>query len=242
MGPLLMSDFDDVRCMDAPLADRLEAYAARLMTARPIIADAYSSLVERLVNAGAGSEALGVGDTMPSFSLPDSKGRIRRLEEFIADGPLVVSFNRGHWCSFCRLELLALNEIVPELQSRGASLLSIMPETAVLTRRLIDDYDLAFPILTDIDNGLALRANLMISLGAAIRDLLQGLGTDLAQFQGNSAWFVPIPATYVVDEGYRIIAGQAEPDFRRRMAPSAILDALDGRSSPDSAAPSPLRG
>jgi peroxiredoxin len=221
-----MSDFDDVRCLDASLGDKLEAYWARLQIGRPVIADAYVKLVERLVSIGAGKEALAVGDIMPSFSLPDSNGQLRRLEEFLAAGPLVVSFNRGHWCSFCRLELLALNEIVPELAVRGASLVSIMPETETETHRLVADYGLHFPILTDIDNGLTLSANLMISLGPAVRELLLGGGTDLAKFQGSDAWFVPIPATYVVAESGRIVACQVDPDFRKRMPAGTILSAL----------------
>lgn len=225
-----MSDFDDVRCLDASLGDKLQAYAARLQSARPDLANAYSALVERLRSVGAGSEALRVGDFMPPFSLPDSEGRLRRLEAFLEAGPLVVSFNRGHWCSFCRLELLALNEIVPALASRGASLVSIMPETEGETGRLIAGYGLQFPILTDIDNGLALSANLMISLGSVVRDLLLGGGTDIAKFQGNDAWFVPIPATYVLDRSGRIVACLVDADFRRRMPPDDVLSALDGLS------------
>lgn len=222
-----MTDFDDVRCLDAPLADKLEAYAARLSVANPVVSGAYSDLVERLTRAGAGKAALGVGDTLPSFALPDSTGTIRRLEALLEDGPLVVSFNRGHWCSFCRLELLALNDILPEIRALGASLISIMPETATQTRQLRERFSLDFPILTDIDNGFALRANLMIALGPAIAELLRKSGSDLAKFQGNDAWFVPIPATYVVGRDGGIEACHVNPDFRKRMAPQAILSALE---------------
>lgn len=222
-----MSDFDDIRCLDAPLADKLEAYSARLVMANPTISSAYSDLVQRLMNAGAGRAALAVGDEMPSFALPDSAGNIRRLERFLENGPLVISFNRGHWCSYCRLELLALNEIVPRIAEFGASLVSIMPETATLTRQLRERFSLGFPILTDIDNGFALRANLMIALGPAVADLLRKSGNDLASFQGNDAWFVPIPATYVVGRDGIVAAAFVNPDFRKRMPPQTILKALE---------------
>ncbi|MCB1465368.1 MAG: AhpC/TSA family protein [Nitratireductor sp.] len=222
-----MSDFDDVRCLDAPLADKLEAYSARLVMANPTISSAYTNLVQKLMNAGAGGAARGVGDEMPSFALPDSTGSIRRLESFLETGPLVISFNRGHWCSYCRLELLALNEIVSQIGELGASLVSIMPETATLTRQLRERFSLGFPILTDIDNGFALRSNLMVALGPAVADLLRKSGNDLARFQGNDAWFVPIPATYVVGRNGIIAAAFVNPDFRRRMSPQAILKALE---------------
>jgi peroxiredoxin len=222
-----MSDFDDIRCLEVSLADKLEAYAARLQDFNPAIANAYAELIERLVRAGAGDAALGVGDTLPPFALPDSAGYIRRLETLLEAGPLVVSFNRGHWCSFCRFELLALNEIAPDIADHGASLVSIMPETATVSSQLRDRFDLAFPILTDIDNGYALRANLMIALGPAVSGLLRKSGSDLAKFQGNEAWFVPIPATYVVAPDGRITAAHADADFRRRMTPDAVLAALE---------------
>ena len=222
-----MTVFDDVRCLDAPLADKLEAYSARLVMANPTISSAYTDLVQRLVNAGAGGAALGVSDEMPSFALPDSAGRIRRLESFLENGPLVVSFNRGHWCSYCRLELLALNETLPQIAELGATVVSIMPETATLTRQLRERFSIGFPILTDIDNGFALRANLMVALGPVVADLLRKSGSDLAKFQGNEAWFVPIPATYVVRTDGTIAAAHVDPDFRRRMAPQAILKALE---------------
>lgn len=222
-----MSRFDEVWCLDASLAEKLEAYAVHVQDVQPGIAGAYADLIDRLRELGAGEEALGVGDAMPSFALPDKDGHIRRLDDFLDGGPLVISFNRGHWCSFCGLELLTLNELVPELKQRGASLVSIMPETATHTRQMTKDYSLVFPVLTDIDNGYALSANLMIALGPAVSEFLRANGNDLSAFHGNPSWFVPIPATYVVAGNGRIVASHVDPDFRVRMAPQDILTALD---------------
>jgi len=222
-----MSDFDDIRCLDAPLAIKLEAYAERQIVTNPIISEAYSDLVERLTHAGAGEQALGVGDRLPSFALPDSLGHVRRLEDFLSDGPLVLSFNRGHWCSFCRLELLSLNDNVQQIEGHHASLISIMPERATHTLQLQNNLSLNFPILTDIDNGYALQLGLMIALGQAISDLFRERGNDITRFQGNDAWFVPIPATYVIAPDGIITAAYVDPDFRRRMPTSDILSALN---------------
>lgn len=222
-----MSDFDDVRCLDAPLADKLEVNFARLLGRAPEIANAYVDIIERLRHAGAGDAALSVGQNLPEFALPDRRGHVVRMTDLLSGGPLVVSFNRGHWCSFCRLELLALSQALPEIKAHGASLASIMPDTARLTARLERDFQLGFPILTDIDNGYALQAGLMVALGPALANLLRAAGTDLAEFQGNQAWFVPIPATYVVAPSGEIVASHVDPDFRIRMAPGDILAALD---------------
>ena len=223
-----MSDFDDVRCLDVALADKLQIYSSKMKGRVPDVADAYQRLVDRLRAAGAGSEALGIGDRFPAFALPDASGRIRRLEDFLVEGPLVASFNRGHWCAFCRMELLELQDIHEEIRSYGANLVSVQPETAQFTHRLKSEFGIGFPVLTDLDNGFALRANLMIALGSAVQEAFRKRGTELALFQGgNAAWFVPIPATYVIDTSGMIAAAHVDPDFRNRMAPADILSALD---------------
>ena len=223
-----MSDFDDVRCLDVALADKLQIYSSKMKGRVPDVADAYQRLVDRLRAAGAGSEALGIGDRFPAFALPDASGRIRRLEDFLVEGPLVASFNRGHWCAFCRMELLELQGIHEEIRSYGANLVSVQPETAQFTHRLKSEFGIGFPVLTDLDNGFALRANLMIALGSAVQEAFRKRGTELALFQGgNAAWFVPIPATYVIDTSGMIAGAHVDPDFRNRMAPAEILSALE---------------
>jgi peroxiredoxin len=82
-----------------------------------------------------------------------------------------------------------------------------------------------FPILTDIDNGYALSLNLAIFVGDELRTLMQDRH-DLPSFQGNSAWMLPIPATFVVGRDGRIKARFVDPDYRRRMAIDELLAAL----------------
>ena len=100
-----MAGFDEIRCLDVPLAQKLAAYRDQLTDTRPIIARAYDDLVSRLVDAGAGAGAPDIGSTLPAFLLPDNDGRLVSSAELLSAGPLVVSFNRGHWCEYCRLEL-----------------------------------------------------------------------------------------------------------------------------------------
>jgi peroxiredoxin len=41
--------------------------------------------------------ALGIGQEMPAFELPDEKGRPFNLPEQLEEEPLVVVFYRGDW-------------------------------------------------------------------------------------------------------------------------------------------------
>jgi peroxiredoxin len=46
----------------------------------------------------------------------------------------------------------------------------------------------------------------LVSLGDEMRTLLGNFGLDLPSYQGNDAWMLPIPATFVVGTDGRIMA------------------------------------
>ncbi len=211
---------------DASLDAKLAAYVARSREILPEVLAAYDRLVARLERAGAGSGAPGVGEELPAFALADNTGRLVHLEQLLAHGPVVISFNRGHWCPYCQLELRALMRAAPHLQQRQVEIVSIVPETGDHRDKLVRDHGLPFRVLTDVDLGYTLSLGLMIAVNAEVIEIYRELGIDLPRFQGQEGWFLPIPATYVVDRNRRIKAGFVSPDFRRRMTLEQIEAAL----------------
>jgi peroxiredoxin len=51
-------------------------------------------------------------------------------------------------------------------------------------------------------------------------------GWDLPGYQGNDAWVLPIPATFVVGTDGLIKARFVDPDYRQRMAIDELLGTL----------------
>jgi hypothetical protein len=74
-----------IRCrdMDAPLADRLLAFANSIRLLGPRFAAAVDALIERLAENDAGATAPRVGEPMPEFLLPDEQGRLMSLEDLL---------------------------------------------------------------------------------------------------------------------------------------------------------------
>jgi peroxiredoxin len=214
--------------MDAPLNVRLAAYADALRELNFPFAEAYDDLVARLKAGEVGTMAPAVGELMPSFSLPAHTGRLVSLEEILAPGPAVISFNRGHWCPFCKIELTTIAGHQEEIAARGAQLVSILPDRQQFVRRLPEQVLYNFIILSDVDNSYALSLGLVMWLGQRIADLMQGHGHRLGEYQGNDGWFVPLPATFVVGSDGRVLARNIDPEFRQRMEVEEILAALDG--------------
>jgi peroxiredoxin len=219
--------FEEIRCMDATLAQKLAAYSATLELRRPQIAKAYSDLIGRLEQAHADAQIPQVGDRLPDFVLSDEKGRIRRSDEFLSKGPLVLSFNRGHWCSFCKLELAALADAFEEITSKGATVASVIPERSQETSSLKQSLQLPFPMLSDIDCGYALSCGLMISLGQEVRNMLIELGVRIDLSQCGYGILVPIPATFVISSEGVILGGGGDVDFRKRVSVETVIAALD---------------
>lgn len=220
--------FSSICSMELPLRERMAAFTAAL----PLhswgqeFAAVYSRLIAQLDAAGAGSGSPAVGDPLPSFLLPDADGRLVRLEALLGAGPLIVSFNRGHWCQYCELELKAFASAHAEFARHGASVVSIMPERLAYLRQARARTGDAVLYLADVDNGYALDMGLVVWLGDEIRELYGRHGLDLETYQGNRMWFVPIPATYVIDAAGRIVARRVDPDFRTRMDVEDILTCL----------------
>jgi peroxiredoxin len=213
-----------------PLNDKLTIVADEVRSLSTLFAEAVDRMVFRLQANGAGETAPRVGQPMPPFVLPDEGGRLVSLDGLLRKGPLAISFNRGHWCPYCRLNAQALTEVQNAVADEGRQLIAVVPEKRRFTAALKAEAEAPFPILTDIDNGYALSLNLAIWVGAEMEELIAGAGWDVPAYQGNAAWMLPIPATFVVGTDGIITARYLDPDYRKRMERNDLLEALRAAS------------
>jgi len=219
--------FQRIRAMDASLDEQLKAFSDAARQKRPQLAEAVDRLVGRLRESGAGTSAPQPGELMPPFHLPEENGHIVSLDRLLAKGPVAVTFHRGHWCPYCRININALAHTQEKIASEGGQIVAIMPDRQQFVSELKSAAKVPFPILTDMDNGYALSLNLAIWLGAEMQKMLAGL-RDLPSFQGNNSWILPIPATFIVAKDGLIRARFVDPDYRKRMAIDDLLAALKG--------------
>ena len=217
--------FRRVSDLDVSLREQLRTFAETVRRERPEFAAAVDRLVTRLRQYGAGESAPQVGDPMPSFVLPDETAQMVSLDELLNRGPVAVTFHRGHWCPYCRININALVQAQKELSADGGQIIAVMPDRQKFVADLKLQSNVPFPILTDTDNGYALSLNLTIWVGAEIQKMMEGR-LDLPTFQGNSSWMLPIPATFVVGRDGLIRARFIDPDYRKRMMIADIIAAM----------------
>jgi|SRR5687768_16839231 peroxiredoxin len=218
--------FLEFRDLEAPLNERLAAYAAASRKLRPAYGEAIDRMVQRLNENGGWENAPRVGEPMPPFMLPDEHGRLVSLPELLAEGPTAIMFHRGHWCAYCRLNLHAVAKSAGAIAAAGGRVAIVMPERQEFAGKFQSEANAPFPVLTDLDNGYAMSLNLAIWLGPDFIQLISTSGRDLTKFQGNDAWMVPIPATFVVRRDGKVAARFIDPDFRKRMELDDLLAAF----------------
>jgi peroxiredoxin len=200
----------------------LAALLARVRADRPHWEDAYSAMVEGLHASGAGRDAPRAGAAMPDFALPDQHGHWRHLSDLIADGPIVLSFQRGGWCPFCRAELSRWRAALPALATVGARLVLVTPETGGRAASLAAETG-GVRVLVDVDHGVGMALGLTVPLAAAVASRYRGEGLDLDRLTGGAGRFVPIPATYAIGADGIIRFAHVDPDFRVRAEPAEVV-------------------
>ena len=226
LSELLEEAFVKCRDMDASLAERLQAFAEAVRELGPIFQSSVDDLVTTLRAHEVGETAPKPGDKMPDFVLPDERGQLVSLEQLLKKGPVAVTFHRGHWCPYCRINTRTLAEAHERIAAVGGQVAAIMPDREHFTAELKAVSEAPFPILTDIDNGYALSLNLAFWVGAEMQKLMIGAGWDVAPLQGSDTWLLPIPATFVVGTDGEVKARFVDPDYRKRMTIEDLLAAL----------------
>jgi peroxiredoxin len=218
----------ELRCrtMDAPLAERLQAFADDVRSLNAEFADVVDRMIDRLKESGAGESAPAPGEAMPDFLLPDQSGRLVSLNELIRKGPVAIAFHRGNWCPYCRINASALAAIHGELKALGGDLVAITPDREKFNSELKADAQALFPILSDMDNAYALAVNVAFWVGDEKQRYMKAAGWDISPFHGNDFWTLPIPATFVVGTDGRVKARFLDPDYRRRMGVEDLVAAV----------------
>ena len=124
------------------------------------------------------------------------------------------------------MELYALQQELPAITSAGASLVAITPELPDQTLTTVDKNQLQFEVLSDVGNNIARHFGLVFRLPAELRTVYQAFGIDLPNTQGNQDFELPIPGTFVIDRGGKVVKALVDPDYTKRLEPEAVVEAL----------------
>jgi peroxiredoxin len=103
---------------------------------------------------------------------------------------------------------------------------AISPQLPEHNRELSRSRQLSFDILTDRGNEVAASFGLRFALPDYLRQVYGTFPLDLAGFNGDVSWTLPIPARFVIDPQGIIRAAESDPDYTTRPEPEDTLETV----------------
>ncbi|MHC9612613.1 thioredoxin-dependent thiol peroxidase [Corynebacterium diphtheriae] len=91
---------------------------------------------------------LAVGDTAPSFSLPNDTGTTTSLSDYSGQRVLVYFYPRANTPG-CTKEACDFRDSLAQLNDLGIAVVGISPDKVDKLAAFRDDYDLTFPLFSD---------------------------------------------------------------------------------------------
>lgn len=93
-----------------------------------------------------------IGSEAPDFALENTAGGTVRLSETVENGPTVLVFHRGYWCSFCAEQLQTFSALAYDLwRHHNVDVLPISGDPLPTLVEMRDRYDLRLQLLSDPD-------------------------------------------------------------------------------------------
>ena len=206
-------------------SDQLKAVAADRLP--PEVLRVFDRSIEEFVAQGVPSDAVKTGDRLESFALEDATGRSVTLDEILETGPAVIVFYRGGWCPYCNLALRTYQqELLPHLDSIGARLVAISPQSPDESLSTAEKAALSFTVLSDPGSRLARRIGIAFQQADDVLAAQRRLGLDLAQVNAEGATHLPRPTVLIVDRDRVVRFVDVQPDYTARTEVAAIVAAL----------------
>jgi peroxiredoxin len=172
------------------------------------------------------SPGLKPGQKAPDFTLNNAFGKPVSLSAQLKDGPVVLVFYRGAWCPFCNLHLHVLQKNIDNFKKYGATLIAVTPQQPDQSVKQINKKAYPFEVLSDLDDSVMKQYGLYYKLSDDLVSLYKRKGLDVEQYNGKGRVALPIPGTFVIGKDGIIKAAHAEHDYKERMEPGEIIQAL----------------
>lgn len=148
-------------------------------------------------------------------------------DELIKSGPVVVIFYRGEWCPVCNKYLSELNESLPEITEKGATVLVISPELLENAQKTQEETKSDFIFVSDTSLQILKDYDVLFDVTQKYQKKIKAfLRSDIAENNGKEKAQLPIPATYIIGTNGKIIFKQFDYNYKNRASAEEILNNL----------------
>lgn len=167
-----------------------------------------------------------VGKQAPDFTLTNAFGKKINLYQELKKGPVVLVFYRGSWCPYCNLHLHVLNKAQPQFDQYKAQVIAVTPQKPDRSKSQIEKDGYPFEVLSDTQSNVMKDYQLFFELSPEMVAVYEKFNLNLESYNGLGRNVLPVPGSFVIDQSGKVVAMQAQVDYKARMEPEDILDAL----------------
>ena len=175
----------------------------------------------------APSTGIPVNEHVPDVQALDLDGKVVRLADLVARGPLLLVFYRGGWCPYCNYEIHEMTAAFPEYKKRGVLPVAIsvdVPEEGAKTNAT---YAIPFPVLSDSKLSFINAFRVANHVDDATLAKMKEFGVDLEKSSGEAHHTIAIPALFLIDKQGVIRWAHDDPTITVRPSTEQILGAID---------------
>ncbi len=203
-----------------PVTERMpeKAYVPEKVEPETMVSEA--ELMEKYGIADSEKNDMGgltPGQVAPDFSGVDQHGNKLELKELIKKGKVVVIFYRGYWCGICNKHLAELEAKLSSITDNGATVIAVTTESNEFANKTIEKNNLTFSVISDTDNKIARDYKVLYeaTLGYQKR-VASYTKSTLQKFNDSKDAYLPIPATYIIDQNGNVSYMHYSMDYSNR--------------------------
>lgn len=119
-----------------------------------------------------------------------------------------------------------MEEARADIEKAGATIIAISPQDVQHTKATVEDLGLGYHVLSDKGNRLARKVGLVYAFDEDAKEAYRSLGTDLAEYNGDESWTLPIPALFIVGRDSVVRHTYADSNYTVRPEPSEVIERL----------------
>jgi peroxiredoxin len=176
--------------------------------------------------AAPSMEGLKVGDMAPDFTAVDQNNKTVSLKDILKNQQVILFFYRGQWCPYCNKQLMQVNDSLLAIESRGARVLAVSPETAENVGKTVAKTKASFSVLSDKKLSIMNSYGVTFALDEKTTAKYKGYGIDLTVANGENGNNLPVPATYVIGKDGKIKYVFYNKDYSKRASLKELMQNL----------------
>ena len=169
--------------------------------------------------------SLAVGDRAPEFEFVGPAADTLRSSALLRQGPVLLTFYRGAWCTCCQADLRDLMSAMPDLTRTRTTVLGVFhqlsPEAGT---RISREYGLNFPLVDDVD-GRAAEAFGIRRSPNEMALIASEFGPELIALK-EEPWILPMQARYAIGPNGVIVHSEIVFDYNERSDAAGLVPVL----------------